>query len=64
MDSSRQALQTNGKLFFQISDSFFELVTICLNNSGGLCKRVNNTRSSLMTLIWEKVVENCGSSSK
>ena len=34
MDSSLQALQTNGKFFFQISESFFELTKFYLNNSG------------------------------
>ena len=28
INSSRQALQINGKLFFQISESFFELTTL------------------------------------
>ena len=28
MDLNRQALQTNGKFFFQILESFFELVAI------------------------------------
>ena len=34
MDSSQRALQTKGKLFFQISKSFFELVKNFQNNSG------------------------------
>ena len=46
MDSTQQALQTNGKLFF-ISDSFFELTSTlkkiivelrsCLRGGGGIC---------------------------
>ena len=34
MDLSPQALQTNGKFFFQTSESFFEFITIFQNNSG------------------------------
>ena len=34
MNSSQQALQINGKLFFQISDSTFELTTLFKNNTG------------------------------
>ena len=34
MDSSLQALQTNVKFIFQISESYFELITIFKNNSG------------------------------
>ena len=34
MDLTRQALQTNVKFFFQISESFSELVTIFQNKSG------------------------------
>ena len=41
MDLTRQALQTNGKLFFQISESFFELTTkIKIIVALGLCMRV------------------------
>ena len=39
MDLTRQALQNNVKLFFQISESFFELVTIFkIEVALGLCK--------------------------
>ena len=37
---SRQALQISEKLFFQISESFFELVTIFLNNTNNKEKRL------------------------
>ena len=34
MDSSQHALHTNGKFFFLISKSFFDLSTLFKNNSG------------------------------
>ena len=46
MDLTRQGLQTNGKFFFQISESFFELVTflkiivalgLFKRGGGGIC---------------------------
>ena len=46
IDSTQKALQINGKLFFQISESFFDQITIykiivtlglCKRGGGGIC---------------------------